>query len=51
LRVLEDDFRRIPELLGRAAELEPVAGGEQAGAPEPAVASVVPQAAVQLGLF
>jgi DNA polymerase len=51
LRVLEDDFRRIPELLGRASEVELLAGGESASVPEPAAASVVPQAAVQLGLF
>jgi DNA polymerase len=41
LRVLEEDFRRIPELLGRGLE-------------EPAprtIEAVVPQAAVQLGLF
>jgi hypothetical protein len=50
LRVLEDDFRRIPELLGRAAEPEPLAG-EPMGVPEPDAAPIVPQAAVQLGLF
>ena len=46
LRVLEEDFLRIPELLGRAVDVET--------APEPAiesVATVAPQAAVQLGLF
>ena len=51
LRVLEDDFRRIPELLGRASEPEPLAGAELAGEPEPDAAPIVPQAAVQLGLF
>ena len=40
LEVLEDDFRRLPELLGRALEPEP--------APEPVYA---PETAVQLGLF
>ena len=49
--VLEDDFRRIPELLGRASELEPLVGGEPAGVPDPDAAPIVPQAAVQLGLF
>ncbi|MFL6033734.1 MAG: uracil-DNA glycosylase [Gaiellaceae bacterium] len=44
LEVLETDFRRIPELLGR--ELEPVA----APAPQP-LNEAPPAAAVQLGLF
>jgi uracil-DNA glycosylase family 4 len=43
LRVLQDDFARIPELLGRAAEPPP--------APEPPVAETPPQQPVQLGLF
>jgi DNA polymerase len=43
LKVLESDFARLPELLGR--ELEPLP------APEPALAVVPPQPAVQLGLF
>jgi DNA polymerase len=42
LQVLEEDFRRIPELLGRAAAPPP--------APEPAIAAPVEQP-VQLGLF
>jgi uracil-DNA glycosylase len=42
LQVLEADFARIPELLGRALEPEPV--------PEPAF-SPPAEAAVQLGLF
>ena len=41
LEVLESDFRRLPELLGRV--VEPV--------PEPEPLLVAPQAAVQLGLF
>jgi DNA polymerase len=41
LEVLESDFRRIPELLGR--ELEPPA-------PEPVLA-LTAEPAVQLGLF
>jgi uracil-DNA glycosylase len=43
LKVLESDFARLPELLGR--RLEPLA------VPEPALAVVPPQPAVQLGLF
>ena len=43
LKVLESDFARLPELLGR--DLEPPAE------PEPVLASVVPQPEVQLGLF
>jgi DNA polymerase len=44
LKVLESDFARLPELLGR--ELVPVAP------PEPTFAELVPaQSAVQLGLF
>jgi DNA polymerase len=42
LEVLENDFRRLPELLGRAVEPEPV--------PEPVLQPPV-DAAVQLGLF
>jgi len=41
LEVLEGDFRRLPELLGRV--VEPV--------PKPEPVLVAPQAAVQLGLF
>jgi uracil-DNA glycosylase len=44
LEVLQEDFRRIPELLGRVL-LEP------APAPEPAVSVATPEPAVQLGLF
>jgi uracil-DNA glycosylase len=40
LKVLQEDFRRIPELIGRA---------EQVPEPEPVV--LAPQPAVQLGLF
>jgi uracil-DNA glycosylase family 4 len=40
LRVLEEDFRRIPELLGRPVE-----------APDPEPVVLAPQPAVQLGLF
>jgi uracil-DNA glycosylase len=44
LRVLEEDFARLPELLGRTvAEPEPV--------PAPALAQFSPEPAVQLGLF
>jgi DNA polymerase len=47
LKVLEEDFRRLPELIGRAAappvELEPE--------PDLALAGVGPEPAVQLGLF
>jgi uracil-DNA glycosylase family 4 len=47
LKVLEEDFRRLPELLGRATapvvELEPE--------PELALAGVAAEPAVQLGLF
>ena len=44
LQVLEDDFRRIPELLGRAAAPPPV--------PEPVVPAAAPvEQPVQLGLF
>jgi uracil-DNA glycosylase family 4 len=42
LKVLEEDFRRLPELLGGAAE-EP--------APAPPPARLAPEPAVQLGLF
>jgi uracil-DNA glycosylase len=47
LKVLEEDFRRLPELLGRA--VEPVPEPE----PEPvlAFAAVAAEPAVQLGLF
>ena len=44
LRVLEEDFRRIPQLLGAPVE-------EEQPQPEPVVAPVVPEPAVQLGLF
>ena len=42
LQVLEQDFRRIPELLGRGVEAED---------PEPLLAGIAPEPAVQLGLF
>jgi uracil-DNA glycosylase family 4 len=43
LNVLENDFRRLPELLGRTAEEPP---------PEPVLAGLAPaEPAVQLGLF
>jgi DNA polymerase len=42
LEVLQSDFRRIPELLGRGVELP---------APEPLLAPVAAEPAVQLGLF
>jgi uracil-DNA glycosylase family 4 len=42
LEVLQSDFRRIPELLGREVELP---------APEPLLAPVAAEPAVQLGLF
>jgi len=42
LKVLEEDFARLPELLGR--ELEPPE-------PMPALASLAPEPVVQLGLF
>jgi uracil-DNA glycosylase family 4 len=44
LKVLESDFARLPELLGR--ELAP-----PAPAPEPVLVSLVPEPEVQLGLF
>jgi uracil-DNA glycosylase family 4 len=40
LKVLEDDFRRLPDLLGRPAD-----------EPKPMVGAFAPQPAVQLGLF
>jgi len=40
LRVLEEDFRRLPDLLGGAIE-----------EPEPLLATLAPEPAVQLGLF
>ena len=43
LQVLEEDFRRIPELLGRTAEPPPE--------PEPVVQAAPPEHPVQLGLF
>ena len=46
LKVLESDFARLPELLGR----EPAAAVE-AAAPEPELAPLVAEPAVQLGLF
>jgi hypothetical protein len=42
LKVLETDFARLPELLGRTAE---------APRPGPALAPLAPEPAVQLGLF
>ena len=44
LKVLEEDFRRLPELLGRTA-------GEPEPEPPPAFAPLGPEPAVQLGLF
>ena len=44
LRVLEEDFARIPELLGRAAAAD-------APAAPPVLSAVAPEPAVQLGLF
>ena len=44
LKVLESDFARLPELLGR--ELAP-----PVPPPEPVLAAVAPQHEVQLGLF
>ena len=43
LKVLEEDFRRLPDLLGRASEPEPE--------PAPVEPLVTAQPAVQLGLF
>jgi DNA polymerase len=40
LRVLEEDFRRLPDLLGGTVE-----------EPEPMLATLAPEPAVQLGLF
>jgi uracil-DNA glycosylase len=42
LQVLDEDFARIPALLGRTVEQRP---------PEPVLAAVAPEPAVQLGLF
>jgi uracil-DNA glycosylase len=47
LDVLKEDFRRIPELIGRGLT-EPA---QAASEPEPALAAVEPEPAVQLGLF
>jgi DNA polymerase len=44
LKVLEEDFRRLPDLLGRGAEAE-------LAAPPPAPPQLAPEPAVQLGLF
>jgi uracil-DNA glycosylase len=46
LQVLQEDFARIPELLGRAATPPP-----PPPAPAPVAAEAVPQHPVQLGLF
>ena len=46
LQVLQEDFARIPELLGRAATPPP-----PQPAPKPLVAETPPQQPVQLGLF
>ena len=51
LRVLEEDFRRIPELLGRTIEPELQPGPGPAAEAEPVAAPIAPHAAVQLGLF
>ncbi len=40
LKVLEDDFARLPALLGRVVE-----------EPKPMLGTLVPEPAVQLGLF
>jgi DNA polymerase len=42
LKVLEQDFRRLPELLGRAVEVPH---------PAPTLEAIAPEPAVQLGLF
>ena len=47
LKVLEEDFRRLPELLGRVAALAPELEPE----PALALAGMAPEPAVQLGLF
>jgi len=46
LQVLQDDFARIPELLGRAAAPPP-----PRPAPDPLAVEALPQQPVQLGLF
>jgi hypothetical protein len=46
LKVLESDFARLPELLGR--ELVPTPSFEP---PEPMVEAMMSEPAVQLGLF
>ena len=46
LKVLEEDFARIPSLLGRTREPEAVAP-----VPEPEPQPLAPAACVQLGLF
>jgi DNA polymerase len=46
LRVLEEDFARIPELLGRPSPAPAPSGG-----PRPAVAADLTSEPVQLGLF
>ncbi len=48
LEVLEDDFRRIPELIGRMMAAPAAA---PAAAAEPVLAAAAPEPAVQLGLF
>jgi len=48
LKVLEEDFRRLPELLGRVLGLTPQARVSQ---PEPQQPLAVAEPAVQLGLF
>jgi hypothetical protein len=50
LSVLEDDFRRIPELLG-ATTVVPEPASFAAAEPEPGPEPEVPHVAVQLGLF
>jgi DNA polymerase len=45
LKVLEEDFARLPELLGRSLEAAP------APAPTQVLAGIAPEPAVQLGLF
>src|SRR5260370_10149725 len=48
LEVLEEDFRRIPELIGRALSEPPPSPALEA---EAILATATPEPAVQLGLF
>jgi uracil-DNA glycosylase family 4 len=47
LGVLEEDFARLPQLLGR----EPVLGPNEAASPEPVASSLAPEHETQLDLF